>query len=241
MGLVMADSVSKFDSDRAGEYAQQSRIALAGYEACHELAACLLSAIISASSPARILVVGAGGTAQEIVAASKLAPEWSFIAVDPSEPMLELAKASLESKGLASRVTFHLGYVSDLPSKEKFDAATLIGVIHHLNGNDEKKRILTDIAQRLKQRAPFILAGNRYAYASKQIFLSAWSERWRMSGASSDEIEAKRAKILQGADPPASNEAVIELLEKSGFVEAEQFFSSLFWAAWITRLGVKID
>jgi hypothetical protein len=39
----MTDSAKKFDPARAAEYAQQSRIALAGYEACHELTARLLA------------------------------------------------------------------------------------------------------------------------------------------------------------------------------------------------------
>ena len=61
----MADGTSaaarKFGADRAGEYAQQSRIALAGYEACHELAACMLAAVLGSGTPARLLIVGAGG------------------------------------------------------------------------------------------------------------------------------------------------------------------------------------
>lgn len=247
-GLNMTDSASKFDPARASEYAQQSRIALVGYEACHDLAACLLSAVLGPSSQARILVVGAGGTAQEIVAASRLAPGWSFSAVDPSEPMLEMSRDSLARNGLASRVELHPGYVSDLPEEGKFDAATLIGVIHHLHGVDEKRELLTDVARRLKPGAPLILAGNRFPYASKPLFLSAWAERWRMSGATNEEAEAKRAKILQGADPPASDEAVLALLEHAGFTGAEQFFSSLFWAAWIARyspgkcqLNQKVD
>lgn len=51
------DSAAKFDASRAGEYARQSRIALAGYDACHELSACMLSATLGAGKPARVLVV----------------------------------------------------------------------------------------------------------------------------------------------------------------------------------------
>ena len=42
--LPQAASAAKFDTSRAAEYETQSRIALAGYDACHELAACLLAA-----------------------------------------------------------------------------------------------------------------------------------------------------------------------------------------------------
>ena len=67
------DAAGKFDTSRANEYARQSRIALAGYDACHDLSACMLAASLGQSRPANVLVVGAGGTAQEIIAMAALA------------------------------------------------------------------------------------------------------------------------------------------------------------------------
>jgi tRNA (cmo5U34)-methyltransferase len=40
------ESTQKFDPARAAEYQVQSRIALAGYDACHELSACMLAAAL---------------------------------------------------------------------------------------------------------------------------------------------------------------------------------------------------
>jgi len=230
------DSASrKFDAARAGDYAVQSRIALAGYDACHEVAACLLAASLGSGGSADILVAGAGGTAREIVTAGQLEPGWRFTAVDPSEPMMELAMAAVADAGLGARTTALLGRVEDLPAARRFDAATLIGVLHHLPGQEAKRAILADIAARLKPGAPLILAGNRHAYAERPLFLAAWGERWRMHGASRVEIDARLGKILQGADPPASDEAVASLLVEAGFEQPELFFSSLFWGGWITR------
>ncbi len=231
----MRDSVKKFDSTRAGEYEQQSRIALAGYDACHELSACMLAAALGSGTSARILVVGAGGPAQEIVTAGRLEPSWQFLAVDPSQPMLDLALMKLHEHGLADHTQVHLGYVEDLPSEERFDAATLIGVLHHLPSDAAKQAILSEIAARLRPEAPFVLAGNFCAYASQPLLLAAWGERWRMSGAASDEIQTKLNKILQGADPPHSEEAVAQLLKNAGFTPPLRFFSSLFWGAWLSR------
>jgi tRNA (cmo5U34)-methyltransferase len=56
-----------------------------------------------------------------------------------------------------------------------------------------------------------------------------------MQGAPPEEVEAKLGKILQGADPPHSEEAVAALLTEAGFEPPLRFFSSLFWGAWITR------
>lgn len=231
----MNDSAAKFDTSRAAEYETQSRIALAGYDACHELAACMLGASLGQGSAAEILVAGAGGTGNEIIIAARLEPNWRFVAVDPSQPMLELAIARINAAGLGARVFAALGTVDDLPDDRRFDAATLIGVLHHVPGEEGKRALLRQIAARLKPSAPFILAGNHHAYASKPLLLAAWGERWRMHGASADEIKAKLGKILQGADPPHSEEAVAQLLDEAGFEAPQRFFSSLFWGAWITR------
>jgi tRNA (cmo5U34)-methyltransferase len=230
---------TKFDSERAGEYEKQSRIALAGYDACHELSACMLAAALGAGSTASILVVGAGGTAQEIMTAGRLEPDWRFTAVDPSQPMLDLAVARLTAAGLAGRTDARLGHVEDLPADAAFDAATLIGVLHHLPGTEAKAGILKSIAVRLKPGAPLILAGNHFAYASQPLLLAAWGERWRMQGGSADEVKAKLGKILQGADPPHSEAAVISLLNGAGFGQPTRFFGSLFWGAWLARRTVE--
>jgi tRNA (cmo5U34)-methyltransferase len=229
------NAARKFDADRAGEYAVQSRIALAGYDACHELAACLLAAELEPGRSARILVVGAGGTGQEILTAARLEPGWHFTAVDPSQPMLDLAMANIEKAGFSARTTAFIGEVAGLSAEEVFDAATLIGVLHHLPGDAAKHAVLGMIAAHLPPSAPLILAGNRHAYASRPLFLAAWGERWRMHGATPQEIETKLGKILQGADPPTSDEHVSTLLVQAGFEVPTQFFSSLFWGGWLTR------
>lgn len=233
MPSTPTQSADKFDTSRANEYARQSRIALAGYDACHDLAACMLAATLGPLRGAKVLVVGAGGTAQEIIAMATLEPDWCFTAVDPSAPMLEAATQQLQANDLLGRTDVHLGHVEDLPAQASFDAATLIGVLHHLNGDDAKRQILRSVQARLKPGAPLIVAGNHYAYASQPLLLQAWGQRWRQQGASAEEVKAKLGKILQGADPPHSEAAVQALLHEAGFGEATRFFSSLFWGAWL--------
>ena len=239
MEPAVTDSISKFDA-RADEYAVQSRIALAGYDACHELSACLLAARLGRERHADLLIAGAGGTAQEILTTARLAPHWRYTAVDPSGPMLDRARGNVAASGLGGRVRFHQGRVEDLPATELFAAATLIGVLHHLPGQEAKHAILAALAARLEPGAPLVLAGNRGAYASRPLFLSAWAERWRLHGADDGEVEAKLGKIRHGAEPPASDAAVVALLEHAGFEAAELFFSSLFWGAWIATRAARL-
>jgi len=229
------NSVAKFDAARAGEYARQSRIALAGYDACHELSACMLSAALGEGKSARILVVGAGGTAGEIIACATLEPHWSFVAVDPSEPMLSLARENIMAAGMANRVEVILGAISDLDTTPAFDAAVMIGVLHHLPGDEAKHDILSQIAMRLKPGSPLVVAGNYRTYASQPLLMAGWANRWRMSGAGPEECEARMNKILHGAEPPQSEEAIFTLLNGAGFEEPVRFFASLFWGAWLAR------
>lgn len=234
MNSSSSNPADKFDTSRANEYARQSRIALAGYDACQDLAACMLAARLGDAPSATILVVGAGGTAQEIIAMANLEPGWRFMAVDPSQPMLDAARQQLEANHLLDRTTLHLGTLEDLAADASYDAATLIGVLHHLEGDDAKDRMLRSIRAHLKPGAPLIVAGNHYAYASQPLLLAAWGQRWRQHGATPDEVKAKLGKILQGADPPHSEAAVQKLLHDAGFGDATRFFSSLFWVAWLT-------
>lgn len=229
------DPAAKFDASRAGEYARQSRIALAGYDACHDLAACVLAASLGEGRRARVLVVGVGGTAQEIVTLAALEPAWRFVAVDPSPPMLETATQALKAHGLLERTELLLGSVDDLPGDEPYDAATLIGVLHHVPEDEPKRRLLRSIQARLKVGAPLVVAGNHQAYAGHPFLLKVWAERWRQQGATPDEVKAKLGKILQGADPPRSEAAVQALLHDAGFGDCQRFFSSLFWGAWVTH------
>ena len=172
--MTTHDSAAKFDATRADDYAVQSRTALAGYDACHEVGACLLAAALGRGAPARILVIGVGGSGQEIVTGGRLEPNWQFVGIDPSAPMLDQARLAVEAAGLGDRTDLRLGRVEDLPQDPAFDAAILIGVLHHIPGTKGKQAILEEIARRTRPGAPFILAGNRARYASRPLFLKAW-------------------------------------------------------------------
>jgi tRNA (cmo5U34)-methyltransferase len=111
----------------------------------------------------------------------------------------------------------------------------MIGVLHHLPGDAAKQDILAQIAMRLRASAPLVIAGNYRAYASQPLLMAAWAIRWRMNGAGPEEVQSKMNKILQGAKPPQSEEAVISLLTAAGFDEPLRFFASLFWGAWLAR------
>lgn len=223
-----------FDETHAREYERRSRIALAGYDAFHELTACVLKAALSGASQARVLVVGAG-TGKEIVTALQVAPGWRFTAVDPSEPMLDAARASISATGALDRVTFRCGTVADVETGERFDAATLIGVLHHVPGDDAKIATLRGIAVRLSSGAPLILASHHGRFSEQPLLMDAWAERSRMHGASSEQADAMKEKLRDSLDAPPSEDSVTGLLHAAGFGPPLRYFTSLFWGAWVAR------
>jgi tRNA (cmo5U34)-methyltransferase len=219
---------------KASDYERNSRIALAGYEAFHELTACVLSAALGRGENARILVVGAG-TAKEIVMAAQVAPTWRFVGVDPSAAMLDVARENVASAGISDRVVLQLGTVDDVHADALFDAATLIGVLHHVAGDEAKVSTLRGIADWLKPDAPLVLAGHCGIYAEQPLLLAALAERWRVNGATPEQVAARREKLSEATDAPASEDALFDLLAATGFSSPVRYFTSLFWGAWVGR------
>ncbi|HEV2674575.1 MAG TPA: class I SAM-dependent methyltransferase [Aliidongia sp.] len=227
----MSDAVKKFDPARAAAYDRQARIALAGYEAMHELGACCLAAALGAGGQRSLLVVGVG-TGQEIVTIGALEPAWRFTAVDPSASMIAIAQERLGAAGLLDRTELVTGEVAGL-SDTRHDGATLIGVLHHLSDAATRVGLLRDIAQRLGPGAPLILGGNFRSYAREPLLLAAWKQRWRQQGIAAEDADAQFARIVQGVVPPDSEAEVHRLLAAAGFTRVTRFFNSLFWGGWV--------
>lgn len=230
------DAAKKFDPSRAAEYDRQARVALAGYEAMHELGACCLAAALGSGGRHSLLVVGVG-TGQEIITIGALEPGWRFTAVDPSPPMIAIARDRLGFQGLLERTDLIEGGVEALP-ETPHDGATLIGVLHHLPDAATRIALLQAIAKRLKPGAPLILGGNYRSYDSEPLLRAAWRQRWRQQGAPPEAAEAQFARIAAGVVPPESEAEVFRLLAEAGFAAPTRFFNSLFWGGWIAFRGI---
>jgi tRNA (cmo5U34)-methyltransferase len=228
----------KFGVSGASDYEGRIRISLAGYDACHSLAACILSAVLDPASSARVLVVGAGGGGSEIIAAGTAAPLWTFTAVDPSAPMVDVTVERVHEAGMGARTEFSVGYLGDLAQGPAYAAAMMMGVIHHLIGDDAKMSMLRAVADRLEPGGYLVLAGNYQAYDSQPLLLAAWRQRLILQGMPACEVDAVLSEILADADPLHSESHLTELLAAVGFEAPVRFFSSLFWGAWIVRKAV---
>lgn len=73
--------------------------------------------------------------------------------------MIRLAKMKLAHRDNDALLKLQTGIVADLPEHDRFDAATLILVMHFIPDNEEGKiRLLRNIAQRLRKGVPLIIS-----------------------------------------------------------------------------------
>ncbi len=150
----MDETVFDFDGDYGKDYEALARQVIPGYRTLFPM----FTAIIEPDLPpgARVLVVGAG-TGIELIALKRARPDLRLHGVDPSEQMLQIAERRVAEAGLESGVTLQLGYASDVPTRPRFDAATLINVLHFVPDDGAKSALLHDIAGRLRPGAVFVL------------------------------------------------------------------------------------
>lgn len=104
-----------------------------------------------------LLVIGAGGR-NELAAWGPSNPKQTFTRVDPTDEILQIAENKLVKLGLENRVRLIRGTIDGLlPSESKFDAASCILVLHFIDGEQEKLKLLKSIKGHLKHGAPFVL------------------------------------------------------------------------------------
>lgn len=231
----MSDEAKRmFDAERAQAYDRRIRDAIPGYEALHQLSCMVLAEVTGGHG--RVLVAGAG-TGAECVALAQACPGLHLTGVDPAEEMLAVAERKVAEHGLVDRVRLYPGTVAQLPTFEKFDAATLLLVLHFLPDDGAKARLLTEIADHLKPGAPLVLA---------DLFGPAWDDPWQA------ELRTfwRHLQVAAGIPPadidkgfrhvdrdihPVTEARLAELLAEAGFGPPLPFFRALCFGGWVAR------
>jgi tRNA (cmo5U34)-methyltransferase len=227
---------STFDQQAAGYDQQWARLA-PFRDGIHLLMASILCRL---PHNARMLCVGAG-TGAEIVFLAERFPGWTFVAVEPSARMVEVAQARIAQLGMAERCAFHTGYLETLPAGEPFDAATSLLVSQFLLDPEERSRFFRAIAGRLKPGGLLVTSDLSADTGARQYasLLEVWLRTMAAADLPPERVEQMRAAYRRDVAivPPASVEA---LLASSGFESPVAFYQAGLIHAWYCQAtGVR--
>ncbi|RAP77037.1 class I SAM-dependent methyltransferase [Paenibacillus montanisoli] len=222
-----------FNSEFAEKYEAGIRITLPTYDQIFPLASSFLRTRVADN--ANLLIVGAGGGA-ELLSLSQANPNWQFTGVDPSDPMINLAKYKVDQAGIAEKVHLFHGFTNQLPAEPVYDGATCILVLHHVQDDGSKLELLTSIADRLKPGSPLVLVtryGDREA-PEFQLITEAMIQRLLSQGGNIEEINQALEVYLNM--PFVSEERTKQLLIEAGFHQITHFFKTYHFGGWFATL-----
>jgi tRNA (cmo5U34)-methyltransferase len=230
----MAHAHLPFGTDHAAHYDAQASLNVAGYSVAYELAAAALSALLEGQPAASLLFVGLGTGAELPPYRRFEVPGWRFTGVDPSDAMLGHARQRLEAEGLLSRTQLHLGELGTLPSGPPFDGAQMLGVLHHVEGEEARLALLREVARRLAPGAPLVVGGR---VGRDPELTHVELRRWQAYGAATPEQLERRRQALAQMQPIESDAALSAMLARTGFVAPRPLFVSLQYKVFLTRRG----
>ncbi|AEI64107.1 class I SAM-dependent methyltransferase [Corallococcus macrosporus] len=220
-----------FGADRAPHYDAQASLNLAGAPAIYELGTSALTARLDGQDAASLLFVGVG-TGAELVPYNRFGvPGWRFTGVEPSEPMLAVARKRLEDEGLLSRTHLHHGELRTLPASAPFDGAQLMGVLHHVEGEEARLELLREVTRRLKPGAPLVL-GCRVGI--DPVLTDIEFHRLKALGVSAEALERRR-QMLPRLKPIPSDAALFDMFARANLVEPRTLFVSLQFKVFLAR------
>ncbi|WP_375755416.1 class I SAM-dependent methyltransferase [Corallococcus exercitus] len=225
--------VHGFGADRAPHYDAQAAVNLAGYQAAYELGVSALAAALDGQDTASLLHVGLG-TGAELMPYKRFdVPGWRFTGVEPSGPMLEVARKRLEEEGLLTRTHLHEGELRTLPFGPPFDGAQLMGVLHHVEGEEARVELLREVTRRLKPGAPLVLGcrvGKDPGLTNVEL------RRLRAYGVSPDHLERRRQAYAK-MQPIESDAALFAMFAQAGLVTPKTLFVSLQYKVFLAHFG----
>ena len=222
-----------FDEKMATEYDQGVRRTLPTYDSLFRLVQAYLRK--HTETEADVLIVGAGG-GTELAILGPENPQWTFTAVDPAAPMLDLARDKVQHLQLTERVEFIEGTIDNVKTDTFYDAATFMLVLHFMQDDAKKLQQLASIRERLKPGAPFVLAtmyGNPDSTEFNELFL-LWKAYWLdTTDLTAEEMDDMEATVRDLSFIP--EEKIVDMLQEAGFGNIAKFFTTNMFGGWICR------
>ncbi len=183
-----------------------------------------------ANAPEKTMLTVGCGTGNEMLALKTADRAWSITGVDPSLEMIQIAQKKLASY---ENIRFFEGEVTQLKSRARYGAASLILVLHFIKYPYKKLSLLRAIQKRLKPGAPFIIMGifgNKAQLRRNLNVLRAVLPHTLTAS----EIEERITRITNSLHR-TSEEELEKLTVKAGFEKPTRFFQTTIYSAWITK------
>ncbi len=223
-----------FDGEYGENYEALAHRLIPGYGSLFQVVAALLDPHLPHGG--RALVVGAG-TGGEIAGLKNARPDLRIHGIDPSQPMLDLAKARIDQAAAGDGVTLQLGCARDVEEKD-FDAATLMNVLHFVPDDGGKEALLRDVCARLRPGgvlAFFDLGGDPGSDDFRR-FMAGWELFWKLRGLTEPEADRFRQRIQAGIHF-AGEARILELAELAGFTQNVPFYRGFLYRGWLLTRG----
>ncbi|MGE7913333.1 class I SAM-dependent methyltransferase [Lysinibacillus xylanilyticus] len=219
----------EFNNTLANEYEKGIRRTLPSYDAMLRLTQTFYHSTLP--EQAEFLIVGSG-SGNEILQFAEKRPHWSFVGIDPSSAMLQIAEERL--KPLPNNMSLHQGTILDLLPSVKFDAASCILVLHFIDDYQEKLATLKEIANNLKPGAPFVLVSKYGQLGSLETELQfdLWRAYWLQHTKLSPSEVAEMEKSIRSLSF-MREEDILSLLQQAGFTKPSRFFATTLFGGWI--------
>lgn len=229
---MMTDNMD-FNAEMATEYDKGVRRTLPTYDSLFRLVQAYFRKHIE--QDANLLIVGAGG-GTELAILGPTNPQWTFTAVDPAIPMLDLARDKAQRLQLTSRVEFIEGTIEDVETDNPYDAATFMLVLHFIQDDAEKIQQLISIRKRLNPGAPFVLAtmhGDQHSAEFDELF-SLWKAYW-LDTTNLTEVEVNEMETTVRGLSFIPEEKIVAMLREAGFGNIAKFFTTNMFGGWVCR------
>lgn len=189
-----------FNEERARSYDAGARTFLPGYEALHETVRDALTAELSPDASARVLLLGVG-TGFEALHLHQRCPNWKLVGVDPSAPMLAVARQRLDQQ-----VELRQGVIDDFADLQQLDAIVSVGVLHHLPTRAEQPAWIATLGSRLRPGGTLLLATHIGLLRADAPQFRVMQSRWRHAGASDADIAQRTEAMTNLILPPGPEE-----------------------------------
>ena len=214
----------QWEHPKALDYNDTIRRRIIGYDTLFQLMADLVQ--VNNPNPHKFLIVGAGG-GQELSTLIVPFPTAHYVAVDPSDNMLRLAKLRLAEEQLNASVDYYTEQLEHIVFQEKFDVATCHLVLHFLQTMEQKKSLIEAIAQNIAPggTAFFSSINTELCTASYEKMMEAWGIAMLRNGITERQwlaFKQSSGDMLM----PIRTEEMIELFEHAGFINIQTYFKA---------------